>query len=58
MRKIIYSIVLLVAFTGSAYADEMPLPGASASAAVVQGDMHYPLTGMIVTVLETVLSLI
>jgi hypothetical protein len=58
MRKTIYSIVLLVALTGSAYAGEMPQPGASTSAPVAQGEMYYPLTEMIVTVLETVLSLI
>ena len=51
MRKTIYLIVLLAALTGTAYAGEIPQPG-------VQGDMHYPLTEMIVTVLETALSLV
>jgi hypothetical protein len=57
MRKTIYSIVLLVALTGSAYAGDMPQPP-STSVTVVQGEMHYPLTEMIVTALQTVLSLI
>ncbi|HEV2913266.1 MAG TPA: hypothetical protein VGX92_08120 [Pyrinomonadaceae bacterium] len=58
MRKTIYLVVLLVALTGSAYAGDMPQPGASTSAAVIQGDMHYPLTEMIMTALQTALSLI
>jgi hypothetical protein len=58
MRKTIYLFVLLVALTGSAYAGDMPQPAVSSSAAVVQGDMHYPLTEIIVTVLQTALSLI
>jgi len=58
MRKTIYSIVLLVVLTGSAYAGEMPQPGASTSVTIVQGEMHYPLTEMIVTALQTVLSII
>ena len=52
MRKTIYLIVLLAALTGSAYAGDMPQPPAA------QGDMHYPLTAMIVTVVQTALSLI
>jgi hypothetical protein len=58
MRKTIYLVVLLAALTGSAYAGDMPQPAVSISEAVVQGDMNYPLTGVIVTVLETALSLI
>lgn len=58
MRKTIFSVALLVALTGSAYAGEIPQPGASTSVTVVQGEMHYPLTEMIVTALQTVLSLI
>lgn len=52
MRKTIYLIVLLAALTGSAYAGDMPQPPAA------QGDMHYPLTEIITTVLQTALSLI
>lgn len=51
MRKTIYLIVLLTALTSTAYAGEIPQPG-------VQGDIHYPLTEMIVTVVQTALSLI
>jgi hypothetical protein len=58
MRRTFYLVVLLVALTGSAYAGEMPQPGASISGVVAQGDMHYPLTEIITTVLGTALSLI
>jgi hypothetical protein len=57
MRKTICLIVLLVALTGSAYAGDMPQPP-STSQPTVQGEMHYPLTEIITTLLETVLSLI
>ena len=58
MRKTIYLAVLLAAITGSAYAGEIPQPGSSASETVVQGEMGQPLTDIMTTLLETVLSLI
>jgi hypothetical protein len=61
MRKTIFLLLLLVAITGSAYAGEMPQPIAPPSTPAgtsVQGDMPQPLTETIVTVIETVLSLV
>jgi hypothetical protein len=52
MRRTIYLIVLVASLTCSAYAGDMPQPPTA------QGDMHYPLTEMIGTVLQTALSLI
>jgi opacity protein-like surface antigen len=58
MKRTLYLVVLLVALTGSAYAGDMPQPGASISEAAAQGDMGQPLAEIIATVLETALSLI
>jgi hypothetical protein len=60
MRKVICLLALLIALTGSAYAGDMPQPIAPppTPTPVVPGDMPQPLAETIVTVLETVLSLV